>query len=201
SAMRHGVPLLGPSARRTRLDLSILLCQAHGNFHEYVLLAPDRPALTYLYQHVPRIDAEQLRRFIGMKPKTRVNSRIPHGQTGFTDAHRFMHNGSHDVFGNVHDLPEIDSGAVAKLVEHSHEHLGGGVSRSCAQPAGTRVDPSRPFFDRYDTVGDSHRQIVVTMAAHPDLNGIASRRSLTLALTVGGSSAPAESVTSTTSAP
>src|SRR5262245_45586920 len=57
SPTRHGARLSGQYARRTRLDLSLLLRQAHGNFHEYVLLASDRPALTYLYQDVPRLDA------------------------------------------------------------------------------------------------------------------------------------------------
>src|SRR4030095_3892625 len=124
SAMRHGVWRSAQSARRNRLDLGILLCQGHGNFHEYVVLASDRPALTYLYQDVPRIDAELLRGFIGMKQKTRVNSRIPHGQTGFTDAHRLLHDGANDVFGNVHDPPR--DGLLAEFEEFNPQTILGG---------------------------------------------------------------------------
>src|SRR4030095_6295228 len=100
SAMRHGVWRSAQSARRNRLDLGILLCQGHGNFHEYVLLASDRPALTYLYQDVPRIDAELLRGF------------------------RLLHDGANDVFGNVHDPPR--DGLLAEFEEFNPQTILGG---------------------------------------------------------------------------
>ena len=116
-------------------------------------------------------DAVALGRAVGVAEEARVHAGVAHDQAHAVERALAVHDGPHDLFGDVEDHERVDARADPEPVEHGRQRFGRGVARARAERPGAAVDLDRSGADRKDGVGHPEREVLVPV--EPDLRVVA----------------------------